>query len=100
MNPRGRVLIAAASLLASLAVGWATFTKVPAGDDLEAYAFVFIALILALVSSVLLYKMRANLSGKIFCGIAILITAFWVLEFFGGVAWYTADKIARHYQHQ
>jgi len=99
MTSRGRVLIAAASLLASLGVGWATFTKVPAGADLEAYACMFIALILALVSSVLLYRMRSNLSGKIFCGIAILITAFWALEFLGGVGWYTADKIARHYQH-
>ena len=68
-------------------------------SDLSAYAVSLLGFLAAAYASTILYPERSSLGFRLVCTVAILLTVFWALEFFGGVAWYTLDKLARHYQH-
>ena len=82
---------------ASIIVGVFMFSKHGPRDDLSAYATSLLGLLTAAYASTVLYPARNSFRIRLIGTIAILLTAFWALEFLGGVAWYTLNKLARHY---
>jgi hypothetical protein len=94
-----RVWLAALSLIVSLAVSFFIFSKKwGAKDDLEAYLISPLGLIFAVIASALFYPVRNRISIRLFCIVAFLVTIFWGVEFFGGVAWFVLDKLTRSIQ--
>jgi hypothetical protein len=86
------------AFVASTALIAAVFTRGGPKTDIQAYALAFIGLLLGTFASVQFYPIRKDIAGRILCTLTILVTAFWAIEFFGGIAFYTLDKLARHYQ--
>lgn len=94
-----RLAIALAALSTSVVVGTVMLSTHGPRSDLSAYALSLLALMLAVCALAVLYPGRSSLGNRFVLTTAILLTLFWSLEFFGGVAWFTLDKLARHYQH-
>jgi hypothetical protein len=95
MTLRTRVSLATASLIFSLSVCYLIFSKWAPNGDIEAYGVYFVGLLFAVSASVLLYPIRSKFSIRLFGAFAILVAIFWSMEFFGGVAWFLLDKLAR-----
>lgn len=98
MSTTGRLVAATALLLACIVPGYFAFFTKWAHTDLQAYAIGSVSLILAAASFAVLYPERKQIGFRLYTTLAGLFTAFWALEVFGGLAWYIADKIARHHQ--
>ena len=99
MSTTDRLVAATALLLACIFPGYFAFFTRWAQSDLQAYAMASVSLILAAASFAVLYPKRERIGFRLYATIAGLFTAFWGLEVFGGLAWYIADKLARHHQH-
>jgi len=97
-------VIAGTLLLASLSAALAVFCKIM--DHLELLGdFIGIAAAYASfrASQILLPLRRSSNNSRIpalaIAGLALFISICLALEFGIGAAWYTLDKLVRHYQH-
>ena len=98
MTNATRVIVGIVALSGSLLLTALVFTRHGPHTDLGAYGLSLGGLLAAVYALSVLFPARCNLGVKFVCILAALAAAFWSIEFFGGVAWYTLDKLARHYQ--
>ena len=93
-------MLATASVAASLAVSYLVFSRWGPRNDIGAYAISFLGLVFAVIAFTLLYPLRKRMSIRCFLVFVLLVALFWSIEFFGGVAWFLLDKVARLIQKQ
>jgi len=98
MSPQIRTTWSVIACAVSLGFWGLIFSAWSPKTDLKAYGVSSIALIFAVLASAIAYPLRVDTKGKLLCAVCMTIAVLWSLELFGGLAWYGADKVARHYQ--
>jgi hypothetical protein len=66
--------------------------------DLQADTLALTGLLFGAFASARFYSFRKDIAYRMLCTFTILVTAFWALEFSGGVAFLTIDKLVCHFQ--
>jgi hypothetical protein len=92
------ILVSLAAVAVSTALIAVIFQKWGPKTDLQAYTLALAGLLIGTFATVRIYPLRKEFRGRILLTFTILLTAFWALEFFGGIAFFTLDKLVRYFQ--